>query len=71
MVSILTSNFGSDLDSEAIGSAPTVIFGDEKNVFIALKVTTPGTSKYIVELFLNVCLLVKRVKNLLHYIQAH
>jgi len=47
MVSILTSNFGSDLDSEAIGSAPTVTFGDAKNVFIALKVTTPGTSKYI------------------------
>ena len=71
MLNTLTSNFGSELDSEAIGSAPTVIFGDEKNVFIALKVTTPGTSKYIVKLFLNVYLFVKRVKNLLHYIQAH
>jgi len=53
MVNTLTSNFGSELDREAIGSAPALKFDDEKKVLIALKVAAPGTSKYIVKFFLK------------------
>jgi len=51
MLSTLTSNFGSELDSEAIGSAPAVKFDDEKKVLMALKVAAPGTSKYVIKFF--------------------